>query len=171
MNRVEVFDGVASVACGDMLLMLWQTPARRARICQATRWVDAVVAEHPDTIAVCQLLLSSASPPDSEGRAVARVEALRLAPKIRRAVMVPLGGSLFQNLVRGILRAAVLVAGHGEQIKVASNERDAVDALIQVATPRSAARADLETAIESLYTSLSVEPPTGWRPQLPLSSK
>jgi len=161
---VEVFDGVAAIPCGDTLLMLWQRPARRARILRATAWVDALLARSPGSIVVCQFLLSSASPPDAEGRAIARVEALRLEPRIRCAVMVPLGDSLFRDLVRGILRAAVLIAGHGDRLKIASSERDAVDVMRRLATDLTPDGATFEAAIASLYAALRESHPGSPRP-------
>lgn len=158
-RTVDVFDGVASIACGDILLLLWRTPARRERIGRVAGWIDAVIADNPDTIAVCQFLLSSASPPDRDGRAVARREALRLEAKIRRAVMVPLGDSLWQSVVRGILRVAVLIAGHADQLKVVSSEREALDSLTEIASARSGTRQELETAVEALYGALDIARP------------
>lgn len=156
-ERVEVFDGVAAVACGDILLLLWRTPARVERIRRAVAWTDALIAATPGTISICQFLLSSASPPDREARVLAKPEALRLAPRIRRAVMVPLGDSIWQNVVRAILRLAVLVAGHASKLKVVSSEREALDALLQVSSPHSADRRQLEAAVAALYAALELQ--------------
>lgn len=155
-SKVEVFDGVAAVTLGDVLLLLWQSPARRERIVRATAWIDAVMAANPDSIVICQLLLSSASPPDREGRTVAKRAALRFAPRIRRAVMVPLGDSIWQGVVRAILRAAVLIAGHASQLKVVPSERAAIDSLMQVASTRSGSRQQLEAAVEALHAALEI---------------
>ena len=159
MDKVEVFDGVASLPCGDVLLLLWQKPARRERIRRTAEWIDGVVAANPGTIVICQFLLASASPPDREGRAIAKREALRLAPKIRRAVVVPLGDSVWRNVVRTILRAAVLIAGHADRLKVPSSESEALDSLMQVASDRSPDRRRLEAGIEGLYEALGIARP------------
>ena len=156
---IQVFDGVAAAARGDAILILWRTPARRERILRAVGWIDALLARSPDTVVVCQLLLSSASPPNREGRTVAKPEALRLAARVRRAVMVPLGDSAWQAIVRAILRAGVMIAGHASQLKIASNERQAVDSILEVATPRSASRAELDAAVGALYVAVGLTPP------------
>ncbi|MEI8254739.1 MAG: hypothetical protein WCJ30_03620 [Deltaproteobacteria bacterium] len=155
LDAIDVFDGVASVTCGDVVLLLWKSPARKARIERVAERLHALLTEQPDLV-VCQFLLAGASPPDREGRVVARREALLLASRIRCAVMVPLGNSIWQAVVRSILRAAVRIAGHAERLKIAASEGEALDAITRVATPRSGSREQWASALEAMYTSLDL---------------
>jgi sulfatase maturation enzyme AslB (radical SAM superfamily) len=42
---VEVFDGIAGIALGDVLLTLWRTPARCERIRMVTTWTQQLMSE------------------------------------------------------------------------------------------------------------------------------
>jgi hypothetical protein len=155
---VEVFDGVAGLTLGDTLLTLWQTPARPERIRQVTEWTEALIAETPGTIAACQFLLSTASPPNS----AARAEALRgfrlVEPHARRLITVPLGDAVWHSIVRGIIRAGVAAWGRHKLIKVAASRAEAFDLLTEIATPRSPGRAELEAGLAALDAALGGAP-------------
>lgn len=161
MTGVKVFDGVASVASGDVLLTLWRTPARCERIRVVTAWTEELLGATDGTIAAAQFLLPSASPPDGPARAEAMVGLRIVAPRARRLITVPLGDALWHDVVRTIIRGAVKVWGRSKLIKVASSSAQALDLIAEVATPRSPARGDLEVALTSLYRALDVTPPRG----------
>lgn len=151
-----MFDGVASVAAGDVLLTLWHAPARRERVRRVTEWTEELLVATTGSIAACQFLLPSASPPDGPARAEA-VEGFRLVEsKARRLITVPLGDAVWHDVVRTILRAAVKVWGRSDLIKIASSAGEAFELLAEVATPASPGRAELESAFESLRGSLGV---------------
>ncbi len=156
---MQVFDGVASIALGDVLLTLWRAPARQERIHQVTTWAEVLLRETPGSIAACQFLLPSASPPDGPGRAAARAGLSVVEPRARRLITVPLGDAVWQGVVRTIIRAAVVLSGRAALIKVAANERQAFNSLAQVATDRSPARHELEAGLASLFDALGVRPP------------
>lgn len=155
---VQLFDGVASIALGDVMLTLWQTPARRERVRRVGSWAEELVRRTPGTIAACQFLLPSASPPDAGGRAEARAALRVVLPSARRLVTVPLGDAMWQSVVRGIIRVAVRLSGRSALIKVAANEREAFESLAQVATPRSPGLPELEAGLESLFDALGAAP-------------
>ncbi len=156
---VRVFDGVAFLATGDLLLTLWQSPARVERIRTVTRWTEDAFSASSGTIAGCQFLLPSASPPNREAYADAKIGLKLVESRARRLITVPLGDAAWQGIVRSIIRAVVSITGRARVIKVASTERQAFDWLAEVATPNTPGGADLETAVDSLYAGLGIAVP------------
>lgn len=158
-GRIEVFDGVVGWTCGDVLLTLWQRPARAARVREVSRWVGMMLDDGPESFAACQFLLQSAKPPDRGGRAAAQEGLRQFGPQARRLITVPLGSGLWQRVVRTIIRAAVRVFGHAALVKVAANEEKAFELLAQVATDRSPDRRQVIAGLVRLYGALDLEPP------------
>ena len=159
-SDVQVFDGVASIATGDVLLTLWQAPARRERIRRVTEWTQALTARTPGTIAACQFLLPTAAPPDPAAVLEAKRGFHAVEQRSRRLITVPLGDALWHDVVRTIIRTGVRVFGRAQLIKVASSADDAFALLGEVSTVHSPGRAELEAALEALYRGLQVMPPT-----------
>jgi len=159
IRDVNVFDGVAGVAIGDMSIGLWRTPARRERIRTVMSWTEEHLRETDGTIAACQFLLPSASPPDGPGRAETWRGFKIVEPRARRLVTIPLGDRRWFGVVSAIIRAGIAVWGRGQLIKIASSEKQAFDLLLQVASPQSPTRAQLEEGLDLLHDALGVERP------------
>jgi hypothetical protein len=155
-SPVEVFDGVASIAIGDTLLTLWQAPARAARIRHVTEVASALVRTRPGTIAACQFLLPSASPPRLQERAEIRAGLDVVMPRARRLVTTPLGDATWQAMVRSVMRAGLFLIGQSTLVKVASSATEAFELLGQVSTEESPGHDELEGALRSLYGALKV---------------
>jgi hypothetical protein len=155
-SPVEVFDGVASVAIGDTLLTLWQAPARAARIRHVTEVASALVRTRPGTIAACQFLLPSASPPRLQERSEIRAGLDVVMPRARRLVTTPLGDATWQSMVRSVMRAGLFLIGQSTLVKVASSATEAFELLGQVSTGESPGHDELEGALRSLYGALKV---------------
>ena len=161
LGRVATYDGVAAVARGDVLITLWRTPARVARIRQVTRWTMALIADNAGgTIAACQFLLPTASPPDWAARAEARRGFREVEPHARRLITVPLGAATWRRLVRAIIRAGLRIFRKARLVKVAASGPEAFELLRQVATPRSPGVEQLQACLLDLYAALGVEPPS-----------
>lgn len=159
IRNVEVFDGIAGVALGDVMLTLWRTPARRERIRMVTSWTERLIGETEGTIAACQFLLPTASPPDRAGRDETWRGLRVVEPRARRLITVPLGDQVWLGAVRTMIRAAVTVWGRSQLIKVASSETEAFTMLEQVASARSPTRTQLESGIEALRAALESSGP------------
>lgn len=158
-SPVGVFDGVASVAIGDTLLTLWQAPARAARIRHVTEVASALVRASAGTIAACQFLLPSASPPRLQERAEISAGLDVVMPRARRLVTTPLGDATWQSMVRSVMRAGLFLIGQSTLVKVASSATEAFELLDQVSTEESPGRDELEGALHSLYGALRVPRP------------
>ncbi len=152
--QVQVFDGVATAAAGDVMLVLWQSGAKAARI----RWVNeralALIAKYPQGIAAAQFLLPSATPPGLGEVGEVRVALRAIAPHARRLIVVPLGSATWQSVVRGVMRAGLALLGQSERIKVAASASEALLLLDEMASGNSPARSDLDGALRMLFRAL-----------------
>jgi hypothetical protein len=155
--KVEVGDGVACVAVGDTMVELWKAPASLPR----WRWFEAqrdgLLARHEQLI-VFTLILASSSPPDGTVRAAMQDSFRKLGPKMRRMVVVPLGNSVWQSVVRTIVRGVLIVSGAAKQQVVANNVTDGIARVLEVAGPSTPDRRQLRAAADALASALGHGP-------------
>jgi hypothetical protein len=155
---VSVFDGVAAWSKGDILLTLWEKPARVERVRQVGVWAEALADGLEGDFAAAQFLLPSAKPPDGPARAEAKRTLDKIGPRARVLATVPLGGGLWQRVVRTIIRAAVLITGWSKVVKVPASHADALRLLASVATERTPPLNELEAGIDALQSALGAGP-------------
>ena len=165
---VEALDGVATVALGDTLVVLWSAPARSARIRHVTGVARRLLERTPGTMQAAQLLLPTASPPTLRERADIAEGLDLVSPRARRLVTAPLGDATWTAIVRGVMRAGVALLGKARVVKVASTPEQALDWLAETATEASPSREELTLGTAALYAALGVvapaEPRTRARP-------
>jgi hypothetical protein len=152
---VETFDGVAIAECGDVLLVVWKSDATLARY----DWFEPRVfamAERHESIAICQFILSSSRPPDAALRARLRATLVRLGPRMRRLVSVPIGDAIWLTLVRGIMRGMAILSGQSGAVFVAANVESALDRIAQVRTADTPSRDVLAGTAEESARALGV---------------
>ena len=118
--------------------------------------MHGILKATPGSVAACQFLLSTASPPGSAERAEIRAGLEVVLPRARRLVTVPLGDAAWHSIVRGIVRVALALSGQSRIIKVAAGAPEAFDLLAQVATPESPSIASLAAAFDALHTALDL---------------
>jgi len=159
MSSVETNDGVAITSRGDLVLSLWQNPARVHR----TRWffdvVDEFASRNADGIVAMLIILPTASPPDAPARAENAVRLRKLGKVVRRVVTVPLGDAFFLNVVRTVMRAMFVVQGQAGTQIVESSVPVGINRILEAATPNTPGRALIESDVRALYKSLHVNPP------------
>ena len=161
LPAVQVFDGVASVTVGDTLLTLWKAPARAARIRHVTEVASALVRGREGSIAACQFLLPSASPPRMQERAEISAGIDLVMPRARRLVTTPLGDAAWQSVVRGVMRAGLFLIGQSTLVKVASSPAEAFGLLGQVSSAETPGAEALAAALDALHDALKVPLPKG----------
>lgn len=135
--EAAVFDGVASVALGDTLLTLWQTPAHEARIRSVTDVAAALLARTPGTSLARHFLLPTARPPGWGERHAIRGGVDLVMPRARRLVTAPPGDAAWHGVVRAVLRAGVTLIGRAARVPVAGSPDGAVALLGEAAAARS----------------------------------
>jgi hypothetical protein len=156
MADAEQFDGVAAVSAGDILIVLWQAAARvhRARWVQAR--VERIAERAPTGFVLVQLILPSSNPPDKACRDEASATFKKYRGVMRQMITVPLGDSLWTNIVRAIIRTAVVVTGNAAQHEVASSAADAIARIRARATPDTPSSSELGAAVDSLFRAATL---------------
>ena len=126
MAEAEQFDGVAAVAAGDVLIVLWRAAARVHRARWVHGQVERIAKRAATGFVLVQLILPSSNPPDKACRDEATATFKTYRGVMRQMLTVPLGDSLWTNIVRAIIRAAVVLTGNAAQHEIASSVADAI---------------------------------------------
>ena len=162
----EVHDGVALLFAGDVVLTLWNAPARLHR----SRWVydrvDEFASKQSNGLLALMIILPTAEMPDGATRAENSTRLRRLAPSVRRLVTVIQGDEFRDTVVRSGLRLMSLPLGAG-RVVVTSNLRDAFAKLSKSAGPHTPPLPELREAAVRLYFALGLELPETLRDALP----
>lgn len=153
-----VHDGVTLLLTGDVVMTLWNAPARLHR----SRWVydrvDEFVSKSPGGLLALMILLPSADVPDGATRAENSVRLRKLSPHVRRFVTVIQGDEFRHIVVRSVLRLMALPLASGRHV-VASTPNDAIAKLLKAAGPRTPSLRELREAAARLYSALGLEIP------------
>jgi hypothetical protein len=152
--QVKTRDGVATVAVGNVLFAMWKAGAsvERWRICVVSE-LEALMQKYPEGIIHVQLILPSSSPPNGATRTAVQTDVRRIGPKMRRLVTVAIGDSIWQSVVRTLVRTMLLLSGHAKQQVVAATVGEGLDKVAEVA-PRGPSRAELQAGVDALYAAL-----------------
>jgi hypothetical protein len=154
---VKVGDGVASVVIGDAMIELWQRPASLPRWKFMMDQRRVLLAKYEEGFIGVSLILASSSPPDGPLRAIMQEDFRTMGTKLRRMVVVPLGNSIWQSLVRTIVRGILLVSGRSKQQVVASSIAEGITRAMEVAGPATPSRTALREATNALAKALRVD--------------
>jgi hypothetical protein len=157
-SKVEVFDGVAFLSRGDVVLALWKAPARIHRAKWLFDHVDRVIAERPGGVLAAYFILSSSSPPDGPARAENQRRIQAIGASFRRLLLVPIGDALWTSIVRTVMRGVAIVTGN-KNLAVANGVADALDKLLAARSERTPSRRELEAAVAVLFDALGVGRP------------
>ncbi|HEX3771198.1 MAG TPA: serine/threonine-protein kinase [Polyangiaceae bacterium] len=160
--RVQTFDGVALSTRGDVLSMVWQSSARLPR----TRWafdcIERFAAETGESFLVLMVTLPSAYPPDAQARQENDRRIAAVGHRVRKFATVVTGDSVWQTLIRGVIRAMVLpyrsLAGGGASTIDATVE-GGVRSLLRAAGPRTPPFERILGDVQALYAALGEEAP------------
>lgn len=159
MSNIETNDGVAVSVAGDVVMSLWQSPARVHR----TRWffdiVDEVAPKHPAGVVVLLLILPTSSPPDAPARAENSARIRKLNRQIRRVVTVPTGDALFLSVVRTVMRAMFLIQGQSGLQMVEHSPLSGIRRVLEAASVSTPKRPQVEREVRALYAALGARPP------------
>jgi hypothetical protein len=157
--EVSVFDGVASVTFGDTLLTLWGSPARAPRIRHVIEVAAGLLARTPGTIMACQFLLPSASPPGLGERSAISEGLDIVMPRARRLVTTPLGDAAWSTVVRGVMRAGVMILRQAKLVKIAATPDEAFALLREDASESSPTHDTLSVGLAALHEALGTSSP------------
>lgn len=158
-GRVHTNDGVALIARGDTLSVVYKAPARLHR----SRWIydaaDALAAENPEGILCLLVVLSTADPPDAATRAENTARLRKLGPQLRKLVTVPVGDMLWLRLVRTIMRGMSIIHGQADCHVIASTVDEGLSRLFEGAGPKTPTLAQLEADLSVMCRALGADAP------------
>jgi hypothetical protein len=159
---IKTNDGVAVIARGDTLSVVYASPARLHR----TRWlfdaVDRLALENAEGILCFMLILPTADIPDAATRAENTLRLRKLGPGLRKLVTVPVGDMLRIRLVRTIMRGLGILHGNARSHSVATTVDDGLRQLLEAASPKTPAVSQLQEDLRAMCRELGVQaPPIG----------
>jgi len=152
---VAAFDGLAVACTGDVLFALWQKPATWARFDELEQQMEAMARDH-ETFIVCQLILSSSTPPNAALRARLRVVMRRFEGRMRYLISVPLGDAIWMGIVRVIMRGLAIISGHAATSSVSATAEEALERVAWAAGGRTPDREALVAAVLAACSELGV---------------
>ncbi len=149
-------DGTASVASGDVLIVLNRDPADRERWKWQVAELQQLADRTPQSVLYFLLVLPTSSPPDAALRATIQEDLRRLGPKLRKLIVVPLGDGLWVAVVRTMVRATLLLGGRAKQQIVEASIEQGLERVFEFSSPETPLRATLESSIDDLFRVLGV---------------
>jgi hypothetical protein len=155
-SDLKVGDGIAAIAVGDVLVVLWKEPASLPRWSWQLAASEELRARHPGGVFIFDLILASSKPPDAELRRRMQQDFERMKDGVRKLVVVALGDRFWQSVVRTIVRGVLIVSGLSKKLLLASTIAEGVDEIRSWASPATPARDDLLRAAEALRKALAV---------------
>jgi hypothetical protein len=149
---VLAYDGVAIATRGDTATILWKAPPRPLR----ARWLfdqmDRMVAELPGGALALMIILPTSAPPDRATSLENAVRLLKLRPSMRKTVVVVLGESVWQTVVKGVLRA--VMPWSASRLAFASAVDEGIAKLLKAAGPKTPKQAAVRRDVLALYAAL-----------------
>jgi len=154
LGEVDTFDGAASTACGDVLLVLWTTPLRLEHVRWVGRHLDGMAARYAGGFAMAQFISPTSSPPRPPGNAEAMDTIRRHGSALRLLVTVPLANGFWGSVVRSYMRATMIVTGRHGSFPIVATEARAVERLRAGATRFTPGAQHIEVSIGALHDAL-----------------
>jgi len=156
-KQLQIGEGLASFTSGDTLVVLWKKGASPERWAWWMAQMQALAARSSaDGVVGLMLITADSSPPDAKVRKRAQTDFRELKDKLRKFVVVPLGSSVWQSVVRTIVRGTLLLSGLSDRQKVASTISDGIDQLRAVAGATTPSREEINAAIDAMAKGLDL---------------
>jgi hypothetical protein len=167
---VWVNDGVALSMRGDVLIVLWRSPATMARVQWSFDVADRLVTQRPEGVVVLVILLPSSSPPDYPATLECMTRLRRLRPAVRRQSTVALGGAIWQRVVRGVHHAMSLpMRARTGRLTMSGTVEAGIRLLQEGAGPSTPSSSAIRDDVLALFEALQL--PTPQIGPLPIDSQ
>ncbi|MFO0548907.1 MAG: hypothetical protein U0271_10995 [Polyangiaceae bacterium] len=157
-EEVLQFDGVAMTTRGDVLLIVYKSPAKLHR----TRWlfdrIDEFLASRSAPAMGFMLILPTADPPDAPTREENSVRMRKIGDKLRRLVTTPVGDDLRVMLVRTVMRGLAILHGRTRDHFVTSTVAEGLSRVAEAAGPETPPQAQLVLDLGRLQRALGTTP-------------
>lgn len=100
------------------------------------------------------MILGTSDPPDGALRHQMQADFRKLGEKLRRIVVVPLGGTMWMSVVRTIVRAILLLSGQANRQSVVGTVSDALRKVVEVARADTPSGPEIREMLAALATEL-----------------
>ena len=151
---VKTNDGVAFLARGDAITVVYSSPARLHR----SRWLydlaDRAAAQNPGGIVGLMVILPTADAPDAPTRAENSTRMRKLAPAMRRFVTVAIGDDFRVSVVRTVMRALSVLQGKTKVHFVANTAEEGIKRLLEAASASTPGPVQLMQDLQALYRAV-----------------
>jgi hypothetical protein len=114
--------------------------------------MDRMVAELPGGALALMIILPTSAPPDRATSLENAVRLLKLRPSMRKTVVVVLGESVWQTVVKGVLRA--VMPWSASRLAFASAVDEGIAKLLKAAGPKTPKQAAVRRDVLALYAAL-----------------
>jgi hypothetical protein len=156
-SALRTNDGVAILARGNTISIVYQSAARLHR----SRWLfdalDQLAAENPDGILGLMVILPTADPPDAATRAENSARLRKLGTALGLMVTVPVGDALWLSIVRTMMRALYVIQGKARAYVVSATLEEGLDRLLEAAGPLTPSREQIKRDLDALHAALGVK--------------
>ena len=157
MLDVHSEEGMAMVVLGDTLITLWRDQPVLSSWLHHMHAVNELATASGEPVLLFHLILPTSTPPGSDARTRMQSDLRVLGEKVRRMIVVPVGSSLWMNLVRPIVRTVLLLSGQAKRHSVADSVEQGIVMVRQAGSVRTPRERDLRAAITSLCNALGVD--------------
>ena len=151
---VHTGDGVAAAEVANVLVMLWQKPASAARWNWQVKLLEQMALHENEGVLLLNIILSTSTPPDAALRKQMTTYLKSSGTRMRKLIAVPLGDSVWQSVVRTIIRGVALISGVSDRQVVVATIAEAIAVTREQGGRASAA--ELERAVGLVTAALDV---------------
>lgn len=133
-------------------MVLWREDARVERMRWLQRELRQLLDGSVSDAVYLQIVESTSAPPDAETRKVAKAIVQDVADRVPLVVTVPLGDTIWQSVVRTMLRLLLMVSGMGGRHVVVTTFEQAcgvIEARATGSTPDTAALAQTYARLQA----------------------
>ena len=157
MLDVHSEGGMAMIVLGDTLITIWRDQPELSSWLRHTHAVNTLATASGEPVILFHLILPTSTPPGNDARTRMQIDLRRMGDKIKRMIVVPVGSSLWMNLVRPIVRTVLLLSGQAKRHSVADSVEQGILQVRQAGGVRTPRERELRAAINSLCSALGVD--------------
>lgn len=157
MLDVHAEGGMGMVVLGDTLITIWRDQPELSNWHRHAHAINALATASGEPVLLFHLILPSSTPPGNEARSQMQVDLRRLGDKVKRMIVVPVGGSLWMSLVRPIVRTVLLLSGQAKRHAVADSVEQGILQVRESGGPRTPSERELRAGIATVCNALGVD--------------
>lgn len=153
-GQVMLFDGVAAIARGDLLTVLYRGDARAHRSVWLFERMEHMVASGVPSVIGLVVVPPDSKPPDQQARAAESAAYERFGRSIRRVITVPEGSPFRVSVVRLVMAAHVMILRRGDFALIAKDVEDGIRLVLEAKSALTPSAKAILADIEAVRSAL-----------------